>query len=310
MSRTRSEVVTGEIPVGIIPYPKPSSVVRELQKLIGRLVISPLCLIVSLLVLYFVPESLLRSTGRSRSLRAVWDVLDRGMDFTISLSALALLSPLFFLVWILIKLDSNGPVFYCQERVGKNYRNNHKKIWLSLNNPVNLSGYPVKDRRKRDLYGRPFKLYKFRTMRVDAELHTGPIWATEEDPRVTRIGKLLRATYIDEIPQLINVLKGDMSLVGPRPERPYFTSQLAEKIPGYSVRFCVKPGITGLAQTRRYADSSIEDVKKKLKYDIFYCQKRCLSLKIKVMASTAGWALRRAVASRRIFRGRRNEKQS
>ncbi|KPJ49470.1 hypothetical protein AMJ40_05415 [candidate division TA06 bacterium DG_26] len=251
--------------------------------------VSPLFLLASLSILYLVPEGLVRSRQRSRILTAACDVFDRFLDFMISLVALVVLSPVLLLVAVLVKLDSQGSVFYCQERVGKNYRNNGKKVWLTLRERQ------VRNRRQRDLHGRPFRLYKFRTMRNDAERHTGPVWAAQDDPRVTRLGGMLRSTYIDEIPQLINVLKGDMSLVGPRPERPHFTSQLGQTIPGYRERFSIKPGITGLAQVRRHADSSLEDVKRKLRYDNFYCQRRCLSLRMKIMASTARWILKRGV---------------
>jgi len=293
MTRARTDAVSGDLVIDGFIHQKSPSIAGQLQKLFGRLVISPTFLIASLFILYFVPESLLRARRRSHILSAMLDGLDTMIDFTVSLGALLLFSPLFLLVGILIKLESEGPVFYCQERIGKNHRNDYRKIWLNL-----TESPPMKERRNGDLCGRPFKLYKFRTMKADAELHTGPVWAQEEDPRVTRIGKLLRITYIDEIPQLINVLRGDMSLVGPRPERPYFTGQLREKISDYAVRFCVKPGITGLAQVKRCSDVSLEDVRKKLKYDIFYCQKRSLLLKMKIMAITGGWALRRVIASR------------
>ncbi len=296
MTRARSEIIAGDLPIdAFVLRPKPSSMTGELQKLFGRFVISPMFLIAFLLVLYFVPENLLRVDKRSKFVRGLEDRLDRGMDIAISSISLLLLSPLFFLVGVLIKIESEGAIFYRQERVGKNHRDNHTRIWLNLGRSP-----AMKERRNGNLCGKPFKLYKFRTMTNDAELHTGPVWAKTEDPRVTRIGKWLRSVYIDEIPQLINVLKGEMSLVGPRPERPYFTRQLAARISGYSDRFAVKPGITGLAQVKRYADSSIEDVRKKTKYDVLYCKKRSLLLKIGIVIMTAGWALKRGAASREI----------
>ncbi len=294
-------MVSGDLSInGFIPEPRSPSISGQLQRLFGRLVISPMFLLVCLLILYFVPERLLRASKRSRILRGMSDNLDMAIDRAVCLISLLFFSPLFLLVGILIKLESEGPIFYCQKRVGKNYRKNERKVWLN-----SKESPPMKERRNGDLCGRPFNLYKFRTMKTDAEEKTGPVWAKEEDPRVTRIGKLLRSTYIDEIPQLINVLKGEMSLVGPRPERPYFTCQLAGKIPEYATRFRVKPGITGLAQVRRYADSSIEDVKKKLKYDIFYCQNRHLLLKIRIVIVTAGWALKRAITGGRVLRRRK-----
>jgi exopolysaccharide biosynthesis polyprenyl glycosylphosphotransferase len=162
----------------------------------------------------------------------------RVIDIVVSATGLVLSAPLALLTSIAIKLDSRGPVLYRQERVGQ--------------------------------YERPFVLYKFRSMLADAEAETGPVWATVNDPRVTRVGKIIRTLRIDEIPQMVNVLKGEMSFVGPRPERAYFVDQLKEKIPYYSLRFSVKPGITGWAQIlHEYADSE-EDAIEKLQYDLYY----------------------------------------
>ena len=162
----------------------------------------------------------------------------RVIDIVVSAVGLVLSAPLALLAAIAIKLDSRGPVLYRQERVGQ--------------------------------YERPFVLYKFRSMLADAEAETGPVWAMVDDPRVTRVGKIIRTLRIDEIPQMVNVLKGEMSFVGPRPERAYFVNQLKEKIPYYSLRLSVKPGITGWAQIlHEYADSE-EDAIEKLQYDLYY----------------------------------------
>ena len=123
-------------------------------------------------------------------------------------------------------------------------------------------------------------------MYKDAEKYTGPVWSQKDDPRVTQLGKIIRKLRIDEIPQMFNVLKGEMSLVGPRPERPYFVAQLAEQIPYYKRRLKVRPGITGWAQVKHKYDESIEDVKVKLRYDLFYIENMSLRMDIKILART------------------------
>ncbi|HEX9660228.1 MAG TPA: sugar transferase, partial [Rhodothermales bacterium] len=135
-------------------------------------------------------------------------------------------------------------------------------------------------------YGRLFTMYKFRTMNDDAESDTGPVWATEDDPRYTRLGRWLRRTRIDEVPQLINVLKGDMSLVGPRPEREFFVEKLVKEVPLYRRRLRVKPGITGIAQVKWKYDQSVEDVRQKVKYDLFYISNMSLRMDLKILFAT------------------------
>jgi len=184
-----------------------------------------------------------------------WErVVKRLIDIVVSLIVLGLGLPLWVLIAILIKIDSRGPVIYKQERVGKD--------------------------------GKIFTLYKFRSMYENAEALTGPTWATKNDPRVTRVGKILRKLHLDEIPQFINVLKGDMSLIGPRPERPVFVEKLSKEIPLYRRRLKVKPGITGWAQVKYKYDESIEDVKKKLQYDLFYIENMSLRMDLKIIAYT------------------------
>ena len=180
--------------------------------------------------------------------------LKRISDVIISFIILVITLPLSFFVSLLIKLDSKGPVLFKQERIG-------------MNNKI-------------------FKIYKFRSMYMDAEKSTGPVWSTKDDPRVTRTGKILRKLRIDEIPQMFNVLKGEMSLVGPRPERPYFVEQLSQQIPYYKRRLKVRPGITGWAQVKHKYDESIEDVKVKLRYDLFYIENMSLRMDIKILART------------------------
>ena len=151
--------------------------------------------------------------------------------------------PFFPLIALAIKLDSPGPVFFRQERVG-----NKEQL---------------------------FKLFKFRTMGQDAEKGTGAVWAEKNDPRVTRLGRFFRGSRIDEIPQLINVLRGDMSFVGPRPERPEFVEKLKQVIPFYSKRHFIKPGLTGWAQVRYSYGSTVEDAVEKLRYDLYYIKNIC-----------------------------------
>jgi lipopolysaccharide/colanic/teichoic acid biosynthesis glycosyltransferase len=165
-----------------------------------------------------------------------------------------LLVPLFVLVGLLIKFDSQGSVFYRQMRVG--------------------------------FRGQPFMILKFRSMSQDAE-KSGPRWAEMNDPRVSRVGRWLRKLRIDELPQLINVLKGEMSLVGPRPERPMFVQELREKIPYYDLRHTVRPGITGWAQSRFRYGASIGDAHVKLQYDLYYVKNMSLALDFRILIETA-----------------------
>lgn len=162
----------------------------------------------------------------------------RAFDVIASLMGLAFSLPLLAIAAVLIKLDSRGPVFFRQERTGRNEK--------------------------------PFRLVKFRSMRADAESATGPVWASVRDYRVTRVGRWLRITRLDEIPQFVNVLRGEMSFIGPRPERPFFVEKLKKEIPYYALRFAVKPGLTGWAQVQYRYGASVEDAIEKLKYDIYY----------------------------------------
>ncbi|MFH2056288.1 MAG: sugar transferase, partial [bacterium] len=195
--------------------------------------------------------------------------------------------PLFFLIGLAIKLDSSGPVFFRQERVGFNRRNGDRR----RRSDQQLHCKRNSDRRARDTHGQPFSVFKFRTMVVDAEKRCGPIWATRNDPRVTKVGRLLRKTRLDELPQLINVLRGEMALVGPRPERPYFVEKLAGQIDGYTNRLSVKPGITGLAQVENGYDGSVDDVRQKVKYDLAYIKSSNLKHDLVILIKTVGVVL-------------------
>ena len=183
----------------------------------------------------------------------VSDPVLRVFDVVVSLGLLILTLPLMLLTALVIRFDSPGPVLYRQERVG--------------------------------LSGASFTLLKFRSMRADAEAR-GPAWAQAKDPRVTRVGQFIRKTRIDELPQLLNVLRGEMSFVGPRPERPHFVEQLAEVIPHYRERSRVKPGVTGWAQVNYPYGASIEDARMKLSYDLYYVRNRSLLLDFLIIVAT------------------------
>ena len=206
----------------------------------------------------------------------------RMFDIVIAVIGLFLSVPIFLILPIVIKLDSPGPVFFRQVRIGVNRRKGdrrHARLIASADRRR-------LDRRRDNVYGKPFEIIKFRTMVQDAEIKCGPVWATSNDPRITRIGAFLRRTRIDEIPQFINILKGDMSLVGPRPERPYFVEKLAEKVPGFIDRLQMTPGITGLAQVKNGYDTSVDAVRQKVEYDLAYIRGWSLLTDLKVLCAT------------------------
>ena len=180
-------------------------------------------------------------------------VIKRALDIVISVVALAIMVVPGLLIAWLIKRSSRGPVFYSQERMG--------------------------------LDGRPFKVYKFRTMPIDAEDDTGPVWADEEDSRATSVGRWLRKMDLDEWPQFVNVLKGEMSIVGPRPERPYFVEQFKHRIPQYMLRHKVKAGITGWAQVNGWRGNT--SLEKRIEYDLYYIENWSVSLDLKIIWLTA-----------------------
>lgn len=184
----------------------------------------------------------------------VFQLVRRGISIVISMIGLIFALPLIPLIVLAIRFDSEGPVLYKQTRVGKG--------------------------------GRNFNVVKFRTMRVDAEATSGPQWAGDNDPRVTRVGRFLRSSRLDEIPQLWCVLKGDMAFVGPRPERPEFVEWLLREIPYYSVRHMVRPGLTGWAQVKYKYGSTVEDAREKLQYDLFYIKNASIGLDLLIMFQT------------------------
>ena len=214
-----------------------------------------------------------RHGNKRRSLRlAAWKftvrssyAVKRMLDIVGSGVGMVLLSPVYLAIAIAVKMSSPGPVFFVQTRVGR--------------------------------YGRHFRFYKFRSMRQDAEAlkdslksqnesKDGVIFKMKDDPRITKVGKFLRKTRIDELPQILCVLKGDMSMVGPRPERAVFISKLREQIPFYISRLKMKPGLTGWAQVRHHYDTSIEDVQIKLQYDMYYYENMSLLVDFQILART------------------------
>jgi len=206
----------------------------------------------------------------------------RSLDILGSVVGLILCTPFWLVIPIAIKLDSRGPVFYTQTRVGINRRRRDRRCF-----PRALNDERRDRERRRDNYmGKPFQVLKFRTMVHDAERLSGPVWATRNDNRITRLGKFLRKTRLDEIPQFVNILKGDMSLVGPRPERPTFVRELSSQIDNYAGRLDVKPGLTGLAQVENGYDSSVESVAAKVKSDLYYIRHWSVWYDIKIMAKT------------------------
>jgi len=198
------------------------------------------------------PSWLIYSDGFNQS--ALRTAVKRAFDLVISLLIFVISLPVMLLTVVCIYLEDKGPVIYRQERTGKD--------------------------------GKPFFVLKFRSMRSDAETAGKPQWAAANDARVTRVGRFIRKVRIDELPQIINVLKGEMSFVGPRPERPYFVQQLSEQVPYYNVRHTIKPGITGFAQVRYQYGSSVEDAVQKLQYDLYYVKNHGLFLDLLILIET------------------------
>ena len=207
-------------------------------------------------------------------------------DIVVSAAMLLLLAPVMLLVAIAVRVTSRGPVIFSQTRVGLNLRQKQRDRRQREAEVADddRRGTGI-DRRRDSGYGKPFTLYKFRTMKIDAEKN-GAQFATKGDPRVTCIGRFLRQTRLDELPQLWNVLRGEMSLVGPRPERPEFIDKLSAEIPNYINRLGLKPGLTGLAQVINGYDNNIESFKRKVNLDLLYLQNCCLLNDLKIMFRT------------------------
>ncbi len=202
----------------------------------------------------------LQASGFDRIYDYVGLRLQRLVDVMLSLAGIVLLSPLLLLLVVLIRLESKGPAIYKQQRVGLN--------------------------------GRVFTLYKFRSMVEDAE-QNGPVWAQHNDPRVTRFGRFLRTARLDELPQLLNILKGEMSLIGPRPERPEFVAELRERIPHYDFRHMLTPGLTGWAQVMYSYTNSVDEAARKLEYDLYYIKNHSIQLDFAILIKTVISVFRR-----------------
>lgn len=229
----------------------------------------------------------LRPGCGSRWKSALAAALRRSFDVLAASALLLLLAPLMAAIAVAIRLDTPGPILYRQTRVGRSRRKGGR-------------GSPGRsddgaDREFEEALT-TFTLYKFRSMCVDAEEDTGAVWARENDDRVTSVGRWLRRLRLDELPQLFNVLRGDMALVGPRPERPEFVLDLAEEVPQYTHRLLVPPGITGLAQVSQEADRSVEDVGRKIRYDLEYLRRRSLRLDLRILLQTPFVVLARTLA--------------
>ena len=186
--------------------------------------------------------------------KILYDNIKKLTDLILASTLLLITFPLWLLIALAIKLEDKGPIFYRQKRIGKDKN--------------------------------PFSLFKFRSMRSEAEKSTGPVWAQKDDSRVTKVGKILRNTHLDELPQMINVLKGELSLVGPRPERPEFVEQLEKEVPHYHIRHLIKPGFTGWAQTKFRYGRSITDSQEKLQYDLYYLKNRNPLLDLGILLKT------------------------
>lgn len=199
------------------------------------------------------------------------EALCRAVNITIALTAMICLSPLYLLIALAVKLTSRGPVLYSHSRVGVDRR---------------FRQTAAVDRRGYDHGGKLFRMYKFRTMHQNAESNGQAIWALKRDPRVTTVGRLLRRTRLDELPQFFNVLRGDMNIVGPRPERPTIFANLRTNIPEYHMRQRVKPGITGWAQVNQSYDACVDDVRRKVRYDLEYVQRQGMLEDLRIMSKT------------------------
>jgi lipopolysaccharide/colanic/teichoic acid biosynthesis glycosyltransferase len=211
-----------------------------------------------------------RAPGERRRSRTFADAARRAINLLVAAVSVLLLAPVFLVVAALVKLSSPGPVIFAQQRVGIDRRSRSR----------NVAGC----RRAEDRGGRIFTIYKFRTMRVDSGRRQ--VWASKDDPRITPVGRFLRATRLDELPQLFNVLKGDMNIVGPRPEQPQIFQELSREVEGYRERQKVLPGITGLAQVSQGYDQSLDDVRMKVNLDLTYIQRRSPLKDVTIMART------------------------
>ena len=259
------------------------------ERIVGSCLIAPFFWVGSLCVILLLPEKFIKSLSKPLSGASFWMQFGkRAFDFIMALLGFAFCSILYMVVPIVIRLDTPGTTFYQQVRVGKNHRRRDRRQIAIQVGQDRRKG----ERRQNDLCGRPFRVYKFRTMRQDAEKFSGAVWAQKDDPRITRVGAILRFTHIDEIPQFLNVLQGDMSMVGPRPERPQIIPNLTKEIPEYKKRLEVKPGMTGIAQIYCGYDETIDDVREKVRYDLLYSNRHSLKSDILILFQTLWMIIR------------------
>ncbi len=214
-----------------------------------------------------------RSSDRQRSIFTDWLFSRRSLNVSAALVLILITAPLMAVIALAIRLTSRGPIIFSQPRVGVDRRRDPADV-------------PVDPRRRRDLGGRIFRIYKFRTMVHDPESSGPQRWASRDDPRVTAVGSILRKFRLDELPQLFNVLKGDMNLVGPRPEQPEIFQRLRDEVEGYQRRQWVLPGITGLAQVNLNYDQCLDDVRRKVRLDLDYVERVSPFEDVKIMART------------------------
>lgn len=266
-----------------LPMHYSAAIMASFKKWYGSLILSPMLLAGSIAIFLFAPEALLKQGIQSYVKDLSFKFIKRTFD--IGSAVIGILLSAIFLWWvpIFIKLTSKGPIIYKQKRIGINRRNGTHLSGWSIESYKRRNG----DRRKINVHGKPFILYKFRTMKNNAEEQCGPVWAEQNDPRITKLGHWLRKFHIDEIPQFVNILKGDMSLVGPRPERPAIVYQLSKKAIEYPKRHLVKPGLTGLAQIMNGYDACDKDIMKKIKYDLEYIQNNTILMDFKILLMTA-----------------------
>jgi lipopolysaccharide/colanic/teichoic acid biosynthesis glycosyltransferase len=218
------------------------------------------------------PERRRTATATAAAPRSRSEIADRAINVTLASIGLLVAAPIMLVFAVLVKLSSPGPIFYAQARVGLDRRR--------------AGGHPHGyDRRTRDLGGRPFMIMKFRTMQIGAEKN-GAVWAVRRDARVTPVGRVMRKYRIDELPQLVNVIRGEMNIVGPRPERPSIFSQLCGDIAEYPLRQRARPGITGWAQVNQAYDTSLDDVRAKVRYDLEYLERQGVAQDLMIMART------------------------
>ena len=206
------------------------------------------------------PQEQVQSLGMGR----IQNSVKRVFDFFVAVSCIIIFSPLIVICWILIKLEDGGPAIFCQERIGKN--------------------------------GKPFNIYKFRTMEVDAEKEGPMLYQHENDQRITRIGKFLRSHHLDELPQLWNVVKGDMAFIGPRPERKFFIDQIMEHDPRYERLYAIRPGVTSYATLHNGYTDTMEKMLKRLEMDLYYLEHQSLWMDIKIL-----WYTFANIVSGKIF---------